>query len=88
MNVNWDARGDRASCGGCGADATAACPYCQVATCGECQNCEHGPTNADAPCTDCDTEGWNPFSEKWCACAKGREASRAALTVTDSQEEI
>jgi hypothetical protein len=34
----------RASCDGCGLDATDRCPHCQATTCGKCRSCEHGPT--------------------------------------------
>lgn len=32
-----------AGCDACGVRATARCPFCQAATCGKCQVCEHGP---------------------------------------------
>lgn len=38
----------RASCDGCGEDATDRCPHCQATTCGKCAVCEHSALNRGA----------------------------------------
>lgn len=43
-----EGRPNRASCDGCGEDATDRCPHCQSTTCGKCATCEHSALNRGA----------------------------------------